>query len=183
MDYRLLLFCILLSSLPMLAQSQTDELNHEWRQNGDVQFGVFSGFTENRIVYSDWRHSATSFQIGGQLEYFFDDHWSIKTKLTYENRDYGFNLKGSVLSVPVLANFHFGKNRRWNIHAGLAYSKGINNFIKGLDGFAYNLGMGVIIPVKGQRYFIEFDGLTNMANVYNVLSRPSRSSINFGYLF
>jgi len=53
MDYRLVLFCILLTSLPMLAQSQTDEFNHEWKQNGDIQFGVFGGFAENRIVYSD----------------------------------------------------------------------------------------------------------------------------------
>jgi len=183
MDYRLVLFCILLTSLPMLAQSQTDEFNHEWKQNGDIQFGVFGGFAENRIVYSDWQHSATSFQIGGQSEYFIDNHWSIKTKLTYENRNYGFNIKGSVLSVPVLTNFHFGKNRRWNIHAGLAYSKIINNLHPGIDGFAYNVGIGVIIPVKGQRYFIEIDGLINIANAFYVLSRPSRSAINFGYLF
>lgn len=172
-------------AITQFAYAQTDIPNLEWKQNGDLQFGAFGGLTESSIQEEDFTISGESYLLGIQLDYFFGKNWSVKTRLNYENRDYGFNLKSDFLTVPVLANWHFGKNRRWNLHFGVAYTTHLGDDIK-LDGFASDVGIGLIIPINKMKFFIELDGMHNFdTKPYGGESKlfVNRSSLNIGILF
>lgn len=173
---------------------QDDYVNLEWKQKGDVQFSVLAGYTaseisDKRTFNGDVDQSGSSFLFGTHLDYFINKNWSIRSGLTYENRDYGFEVSENVLAVPLAANWHFGKNRRWNLHFGLAYSLSFEENSP-LDGLGTNLGIGVIIPISDLKFFIELDGITKMGNVGSFMFNneefifySNRSSINFGLLF
>jgi len=114
-------------SMVFYSFGQGDDLNPEWKQSGGVQFSALLGFTtstisESKTFNKDSDLTGNSFLFGSHVDYFFGKNWSIRSGLTYEKRDYGFSLSENAIAIPLAANWHFGKNRRWNLHFGLAYS-------------------------------------------------------------
>ena len=80
--------------------------------------------------------------------------------------------------------WHFGKNKRWHLQLGAAYSAPLNDALIEAS-FETDFGIGVVIPIGSSRFFIELDGVTNSNAIdLDFVSLDSnRSSINFGILF
>ena len=180
-----------------LTSAQEIDRNPEWQNKGDWVFAPYVGLTTSTIYegnfIDDDNISGNSFLLGIQADYFFKDNWSVKAKFNYENRDFGTG-SSEFLNLTITPVWHFGKNRRWHLQLGAAYSAFLDDSIA--DGaFETDLGIGVIIPIGSHRFFIELDGVTdNNAFEVNITDmngsvistttfRTNRSSINFGYLF
>ncbi|AWA30503.1 hypothetical protein HYN48_10605 [Flavobacterium magnum] len=150
-----------------------------------------------------------NFSVGG--DYYFSDRWSLKAKLYYDQKgwDGGFftdangdtfpaDYNVNYLTVPVMANWHFGKKRNWYLnfgpYAGFLMSAkessadtDVKDFFKSSD-FGLALGIGVKIPVSDKmKIFIEYDeqaGLSDIAkNNDGSAIRNDRGSFNVGLNF
>jgi len=190
----ILIHCLLLS---FLITAQEVEKNPEWQESGDVVFAAYIGLTTSTITATEFddnnNNSGNSFLLGAQADYFFKNNWSLKGRFNYEHRDFGGGAS-EYLNVTVSPVWHFGKNRRWHLHLGAAYSAFLDNSLT--DGsFETDIGIGVIIPINSLRFFIELDGVTdnnigeinftdiNGNSIGSTKLRTNRSSINFGIIF
>ena len=152
----------------------------------------------------------TSFNLGASAEYYFSDRWGLKTKLILDNKGWGngfitdingtttTDFKLTYLTVPVMANWHFGSTRKWYLHFGLyagfllnAEAEALNlDVSEGIQSVDIGLaaGIGYKFPVsENANMFIEYDGQGGFTDLFeNNLGdsvRTSRSSFNIGVLF
>ena len=182
------------------------------QKKGDVEFGVNIGYNMSRAANSETTLDAgNGFNLGGSLDYYFSETWSIKGKLIYDqkgwNNDYIEDSNGYVyptdvnlnyLTIPVMANWHFGNKRNWYLNFGpyfgflldaneTQFDTDIKEYFNTND-FGLALGIGVKIPVsKKLKIFIEYDGQGGISdiiknNYYSDVTN-SRSSLNFGLNF
>lgn len=169
------------------------------------QLGVaFSTYTPSDRNYGyDARISLTA---GAIVEYYLNDRWSLRSGLLYDTmgaKDGYDNIdKLNYLSVPLNANWHFGKNRNWFLNFGPSvafiesakteFSDGstvdIKDFLKSVDvGIALGIGykfdvnenFQLVIDYQGYGGFIDVaeDGILP----YGI--RNSKSSFNVGGVF
>lgn len=182
------------------------------QKKGDIEFGVNIGF--NRSSVSDSQMTSdlgNGINFGGSLDYYFSDSWSIKGKLIYDqkgwNNDYIQDNNGNVYStdvnlnyitIPVMANWHFGKKRNWYLNFGpyfgfllnaqeTQFGTDLTDYFNTSD-FGLSLGIGVKIPVSNKlKLFFEFDGQGGLSdisiNTQNGAITNSRSSLNVGLNF
>lgn len=183
------------------------------QDKGDLELGINLGLNLANISTVDNQITASSrvaFNVGASGEYYFSDRWGIKTKLTYDSKGWadGFitddfnniktDFKLDYLTIPIMANWHFGRNRNWYLHFGpyvgiLMNAKDSELGINVKDGFktsdiGLDLGIGVKFELNDTtRLFIEFDGQSGFTDVFEEnfgqTIRNGRSSLNFGVLF
>mgnify|MGYP000324055353 CR=1 FL=1 len=183
------------------------------QNKGDVEFGVNIGFNSSTVTYSNSYLQADSgigFNTGFAADYYFSDEWSIKGKLIYDqkgwdngtfangNEQYITNYNLNYLTVPVMANWHFGGKRNWYLnfgpYAGFLLSAeetagGIN--VKeafNANDFGLALGIGVKIPVSNKlKISFEYEGQGGFSNIFKESNggriRNSRTSFNVGLNF
>ncbi len=183
------------------------------QDNGDFEFGINSGLNLSNVSTSggESTSSRVSFNIGASGEHYFSDRWGIKFKLIYDNKGWadGFiideffdeittDFKLNYLSIPIMANWHFGSNRNWYLnfgpYAGVLISAkdseldmDVKEAFRGLDfGLAYGIGHKFNIGTN-TKLFIEYDGQSGLLDVFeenlgNSVSN-GRSSFNLGLLF
>jgi opacity protein-like surface antigen len=189
-----------------------------------VEFGANVGL--NRSYVSNTKGSTDplmGFNIALLADYYFSDRWSIKGKLIYDQKGwangfinfeqlyynpqydpiiYGtiitdFNL--DYITIPVMANWHFGKKRNWYLNFGpyvgflvaakdskLKYT--FNEEFQNTDiGLA--LGIGVKIPVSDKlKIYFEYEEQDGFVDTYKINNTGSavtnsRGSINVGLNF
>ena len=178
-----------------------------------VEVGFNSGFNVAEVTSPQGVPNVAfhvGFNVGATAEYYLTDTWSIKGKISYDQKGwddaYGFFSSASVnkfslnyITVPVMANWHFGRTRNWYLHFG-AYagfltgatsspgaadiSSGFNTTDAGLAG-----GLGVKFKLSDKaKLFIEDDSevgfidiLKNDAAAYAY--HNTRSSLNVGVMF
>lgn len=181
---------------------------------GDVEFGVNIGYNSSTVSVSRSNFQADNGQglnIGFAADYYFSDRWSIKGKLIYDQKgwDNGFIVDANdnyystdynlnYLTVPVMANWHFGSKRNWYLNFGpyIGFLMNAEETTGGIDvkegfnstDFGLALGIGVKIPVSDKlKISIEYDGQGGMSEIFkeNNDSRVtnSRSSFNVGLNF
>lgn len=184
------------------------------QQKGSFEFGFNVGYNiatvqSGSLTNTEFRSGVN---IGASGDYFFSDRWSLKAKLSYDQKGWnkGFitdldknqsavtNYHFDYLTIPVMANWHFGKTRNWYLNFGpyagvllsakeTAFHKDLKDFSNGLDlGFAF--GIGVKIPVADKiKIVLEADGqggLTDiLKNNQGSSLRNSRTSLNAGVAF
>ena len=184
------------------------------QEQGSIEFGVGAGVNFSTVTEGDNTSnnggSRTAFNAGISGDFFFSDRWSIKVKAQYDSKgwkngyveDYNTNtysegpMKLNYITVPVMANWHFGKTRNWYLNFGPYVGFLANAKIEGYDAkYAFKsvdsglaLGIGVKIPVSERcKVFIEYDGqagLTNIAKESDGESfKNSRSALNVGLCF
>lgn len=184
------------------------------QDNGDFEFGVNAGLNLTNVSTIDGQSNANSriaFNAGASGEYYFSDRWGIKAKLIYDSKGWadGYiegedfdtvttNFKLDYLTVPIMANWHFGSNRNWYLHFGPYIGLLINATDSELgldlkDGFkSTDLGLALGIGYKFEvndntKLFIEFDGQSGLTDIFEDnpwdAIRNTRSSLNFGLLF
>jgi len=201
-----------LLSLSAAATAQTKG-NIEMGINGGVNFSSVTG-TDYYYDYYGYggqtSESSTSFNVGVSLDYYFSDRWSIKVKGIYDRKGWDngsiehngdfyvtdYNL--DYITVPVMANWHFGSKRAWYLNFGpyvgfltnakdARFDTDVKDRFKSTDaGLAY--GIGVKIPVNSKlKIFFEYEGQTGLAEIYDVDYEDNfttnRGSFNVGLNF
>lgn len=183
------------------------------QEKGTVEFGA--GLGVNFSTVSNGQENAkslTGMNLAGSGEYYFSDRWGIKAKLIYDAKGWadGFiidtdnqtttitDFKLNYLTIPVMANYHFGSNRNWYLHFGpyVGFLVNAKDSKLGMDlkegfestDFGLGLGIGYKFAVDEKlKLFIEYDGQSGFSDVFanntgsSVLN--SRSSFNVGVLF
>ena len=178
-----------------------------------VEFGANIGFNGSYVQETEGYNStdATSgLNLGFSAEYYFSDRWSIKGKLNFDQKGWangfldlpdgssaeGVNFRLNYLTIPIMANWHFGRTRNWYLHfgpyvgilmsatgAGTDVKEAFNSTDLGLD-----VGIGTKIPVSDNaKIFFEYDGQGGVSNLFKGGDGYSvqnvRESINFGVVF
>lgn len=183
------------------------------QSKGNVEFGLNAGLSFSSISNTDYYSNTdinTSFNVGGSAEYFFSDRWGIKAKIIYDRKGwdngrvnynaqtYGTNINTDYLTIPVMANWHFGGKRNWYLNFGSyvgflvnAKETRFDNDVKDTlntteAGLAF--GIGVKIPVSNYiKIFIEYDVQSGFSDIFkenydsNVFT--SRGAFNIGINF
>lgn len=184
------------------------------QDSGDFELGGNLGLNFATVATIDNDLSANSrigFNIGATGEYYFSDRWGIKARLTYDSKGWadGFFTNDDTgesfdtdyilnyLTIPVMANWHFGRSRNWYLHFGpyigiLASAKDSELGLDVKDAFQSTdlglaLGIGTIFRINDKtRLFLEFDGQSGLTEIFvdnsGEMLRNSRSALNFGVL-
>lgn len=199
-----LIFCIY-----TLAQAQ---------QSKGVEFGVGVGYSGASVSNSNNQStkSKSGFNVALSVDSYFSNRWSLKVKAIYDQKGWadGFltlhngvttttyqpvDYKLNYITVPIMANWHFGRTRNWYLDFGpyvgfltsanvTQYPNSVKEIFNDVDGgLAY--GIGVKIPVADKaRFFIEFEGQNGVSNLFatgvsNSEIRSIRGSFNIGLNF
>lgn len=182
-------------------------------KKGDIEFGVNIGYNAFSVGNTDGNSdSGSGFNVGLAADYFFSNRWSVKGKLIFDQKgwDNGFfndldtgnsyitDYNLNYLSVPVMANWHFGKKRNWYLNFGpyvgflmgateTANSRNVKEAFNSTD-YGISYGIGVKIPVTDKlKISLEYDEQGGFMNIFKVNSdsnaQNSRASFNVGVNF
>ena len=188
-------------------------LNLSAQKKGDVEFGVNIGFNNSSVSDENNSYdSSTGLNVGGSLDYYFSRDWSLKVKMIYDQKgwdnDVILNLDDGqyyptdynldYLTVPVMANWHFGNKREWYLNFGpyigflmsakdTQFDADVKKFFNTTD-FGLAAGIGVKIPISNKlKFFAEIEGQGGFTDINKEPGYPSltnsRSSINVGLNF
>ncbi|WP_339836935.1 porin family protein [uncultured Flavobacterium sp.] len=184
------------------------------QEGGDFELGLGLGVNFANVSTINGQSNATSkisFNAGASGEYYFSDRWGVKAKLIYDNKGWadGYILdennivtttdfKLNYLTVPVMANWHFGSNRNWYLNFGpyVGFLMSAEDSALGLDlkegfkstDFGAAFGIGHKIEIADNiKLFIEYDGQSGFSDIFEENAgeaiRNGRSSFNLGVLF
>lgn len=177
------------------------------------EFGLNIGYNaatvqvSENLSNSDYR---SGFNLGASGEYYFSDRWSIKGRVSYDQKGWnnGYIAIGSseyitdyhldYITVPVMANWHFGRTRNWYLHFGpyvgfllnateTTQGTDLKSVVKSAD-VGFDAGIGIRFPVAANtKFFIEADGQGSFGDIFKQNSGTAvmneRSSINIGVVF
>jgi hypothetical protein len=186
------------------------------QQSKGIEFGVGIGLNSATIIedYDSRNGLKWGFNIALSADKYFSDKWSLKLKAIYDQKGtrngmlsegdilYNRDVPLNYITVPVMANLHFGKTRNWYFNfgpyagflldaktssiAGKTYS--IKHRFNSVDvGLGY--GIGVKIPVaKKLKFFIETEAQNGVTKLYKSTylteaTRTFRGSFNIGLNF
>ena len=185
------------------------------QDNGDIEFGVNLGLNVSNVstIDSDVNaKSKISFNAGLSGEYYFSDRWGIKLKLIYDSKGWanGYiegdnnntittDFKLDYITVPLMANWHFGSNRNWYLNFGpylgiltsakdSKLKKDHKNAFNSTDfGLAFGIGYKFDVG-SNTKLFIEYDAQSGFSEIFKNNSNSStirngRSSFNVGVIF
>jgi len=184
------------------------------QDGGEFEFGGGFGYNIANVSTADGRDSTSSlssFNVGVSGEYFFSERWGLKMKLIYDNKGWadGFiqdndtgrsittDFKLGYITVPIMANWHFGSDYNWYLNFGPYVGILINakdsklglDLKDGFQGTDFGLAFGIGYKFEiadNTRLYIEYDGQSGLSNVFKESSltvRNGRSSFNIGVLF
>jgi hypothetical protein len=183
-------------------------------QKGNVEFGVNVGLNNSYVQDSNSEQhtdGVAGLNVGVSADDYFSDRWSLKVKVIYDQKGWGngfvtddsgneidgVNIKLNYITVPVMANWHFGHTRNWYLDFGPyvgfltsanAAGYDVKSAFSSTDG-GVCLGLGVKIPISDRaKFFVEYEGQGGVANVFNNSSDGSnfqnvRGSLNIGVNF
>lgn len=203
---------LLIASLAVFAVSNVNAQ----LDKGDFELGAGIGLNlSNVTVGNDSENSTkslTSINFGASGEYYFSDRWGIKAKLIYDQKGWadGFiynedtfentttDFQLAYLTIPVMANWHFGSTRKWYLNFGPYVGILLNaeDSKLGMDvkeafnttdfGLAFGIGYKFEIA-DNTKLYVEYDGQSGFSDLFKVNEGDSvtngRSSFNVGVLF
>lgn len=181
------------------------------QKKGDVEFGINLGLNSSNVT-SKYLSSdtGTGVNLGFAADYFFSDSWSLKGKIIYDQKGwdngllyvgvnrYNTNYNLNYLTIPVMANWHFGKKKNWNLNFGpyagfllsaeeTAYNTNVKEFFNTND-FGLNIGIGVKFPLSNKlKLNIEYEAQSGFSDVFkdnnNKRIIGTRGALNVGLNF
>ena len=184
------------------------------QKKGDVEFGFNLGYNFSKITNMDDEYTDTGsgINLGASAEYYFSNRWGIKGKLIYDQKgwdnDYITNLDTgetydtdvnlNYLTIPIMANWHFGSKRNWYLNFGVytgmllnasetTFETDLKEAFSSVD-FGLTLGIGVKIPVSNKvKISLEYDDQSGLFDIFsdntNVTATNSRGAFNVGINF
>lgn len=183
------------------------------QETGDFELGGNIGLNIANVSDIDGQvetNSIVLYNIAASGEYYFSDRWGIKMKLIYDRKGWadGFitdiddiyetDFHLNYITIPVMANWHFGSNRNWYLNFGpyLGFLVKAEDSELEMDvkdafnttdfGLAFGIGYKFKIN-ENLKMFGEFDGQSGLTNIFENNSgdsvRNGRSSFNIGLVF
>ena len=182
------------------------------KERGDTEFGIEVGLNGSDITTGDgWDNTdfLTGLNAGVSGDLYFSDKWSLKVKVLYEqkgagnglqfqddqgNNYYGYNFKASYITIPVLANWHFGRTRNWYFDFGpyvgiltsASYGGQDLKYLTNSTDIGFRADVGIKLPIsQTSNFFIETGVQGGFSNVFNDGSdlQNETSSLNVGISF
>jgi len=185
------------------------------QDSGDYELGVGLGLNLANVSTIDGQNNAssrTSFNAGVSGEYYFSDRWGLKAKLTYDSKGWsdGFvedlesnnkvttDFKLNYITLPIMANWHFGSNRNWYLNFGpyVGFLVNAEDSKLGLDlkdtfkstDFGLAFGIGYKFEIDDNiKLYIEYDEQSGLSDIFEENSggviKNGRGSFNIGALF
>lgn len=185
------------------------------QDQGEFEFGGGFGLNISNVSTADGQDSTSSlisFNAGVSGEYYFSESWGAKIKLIYDskgwadgfvnNEDTGENLntnfKLTYVTLPIMANWHFGSNFNWYLNFGpyIGFLVNAEDSELGMDfknafnstDFGIALGIGYKFEIDDDiKLYIEYDAQSGLSDVFKIEAgetiRNGTSSINIGALF
>ncbi len=202
---RRLLFIAIITSFALSSASA--------QKKGDFELGIGLGVNLSNVSTMDGKtksSSLTSFNTGVSGEYYFSDRWGLKTKLIIDNKGWadGFiqtqsgttttDFKLNYITIPVMANWHFGSSRNWYLNFGpyigfLMSAKDSELSIDNKSAFkSTDLGLALGIGYKfkinnNTKFFVEYQEQAGVTDIFKTnLGDPvrnGRTSFNLGLTF
>lgn len=182
------------------------------QDKGAVEFGVNVGYNSASVSSSEERSDPGSgINVAVAADYYFSKTWSIKGKLIYDQKgwnngfledldtgivyktDYNLNY----VTIPVMANWHFGNTKNWHLNFGpymgflmnaeeTRFNLDVKDGFNATD-FGLAFGIGVKIPVSNKlKIAFEYEGQSGMKNIFKESNEDvfnSRWSLNVGINF
>jgi hypothetical protein len=183
------------------------------QKKGDTEFGINIGFNNSTVSDSnDTFDNSTGLNVGGSVDYYFSRDWSLKVKMIYDQKGwdndvilnldngqyYATDYNLDYLTIPIMANWHFGDNREWYLNFGpyfgfflsakdTQFNSDVKKFFNTND-FGLAAGVGVKIPVSNKlKFFVELEGQGGFTDINKESGYPSltnsRGSLNVGFNF
>ena len=184
------------------------------QEKGKFEFGLNAGYNMATVTSGTKANGTyrSGIAIGAFGDYFIADDWSIKAKLTYDQKgwnkgfiedtntgqSYQTNYHMDYLTIPVMASWHFGRTKNWYMHGGpyvgmllsskeTSFGTDLKDYTSKLD-VGLDFGLGVKIPLGNKvKILFELDGQSGFLNVFNdsqsVSIKHSRTSFNTGLVF
>jgi hypothetical protein len=184
------------------------------------EFSVVVGYNSAYVSNGSNQNTAaiSGFNFGVSLDNYFSDRWSLKVKAVYDHKGWanGFltvgsttynnvDYRASYITVPVMANWHFGKTRNWYLNFGpyvgfLTYAHvkipgatfpggyvNVKSLFSSTD-VGLDAGIGIKFPVSNKsKLYIEYDGQSGFGNIFQSSTggtvRSARASFNVGLTF
>lgn len=183
------------------------------QKKGDVELGVYIGYGISDASNSDFVNSSpkSAFNAGIATDFYFSNRWSLKTKLIFDQKGWGNGFLAAVddekftndfrltyITLPVMANWHFGKKRNWYLNFGpyagyLAGANATNDEVDVKDyfhstDFGLALGIGTKIKLSDNvKLLLEYDEQVGITDVFKENTgsavRNGRGSFNIGLNF
>jgi hypothetical protein len=179
---------------------------------GTTQFGATVGYNAATAISSGLTNSdyRSGFNIGLVVDHYFSESWSIKAKGLYDQKgwnsgfiqttsdSYNTNYQLDYLTIPVMANWHFGRTKNWYLNFGpyLSFLLNAKETTGGQDlkslfnttDAGLDVGIGIKFPVANTtKFFIELNGLAGVSdlikNNQGSAIRNSVSAVNIGLNF
>jgi len=186
--------------------AQDDDSDPTYPLKGDKEFSVHIGYnsafiTEPNRNTNNNSESVTGLFAGARADFYWSDRWSFQTGVYYDEKGYTFNdfdgVKLSYVALPLNVNWHFGKNRRWNLNFGPNVSlllsaddngTDVKDFYKSID-IGLDLGIGHKIPIGDNYIQLSLNGLGGIINIFDIEgdspleARNNRSNLAVGFIF
>lgn len=182
------------------------------QHKGTVDFGLGVGGGYS-VIYQGNDYSDAKLAVNAEAfaDFYFSSQWSLKIKAMYDQKGWGngvllnndqpiftgVDYRATYITVPVMANWHFGHTNNWYLNFGpyagfLTSAKETDDNIDVKDAFTtvdagLALGIGVKMPIaKRHFFFIEFDGQSGVTNIFKNSDQSVqnlRESIDMGIAF
>lgn len=200
--YYILLF-ILLGTINLASAQKAGSIEY------GLDFGLNSSYVQSGSDNTVQSDVVAGVNLGLSAEYYFSKFWGIKAKVIYDQKGWGngyltlgdqsydhVDYQLNYITVPIMANWHFGYNRNWYLNFGIYEGFLLNATAGGYDvksvlnsndtGLAY--GLGVKFPLsRKSAFFVEIDGQSGFSDISNNPSDDSlqseRASLNIGFNF
>jgi hypothetical protein len=176
------------------------------QRRGDVQFGITVGGNLSYVEDDNYYDSNVlgGFNAGLSADYYFSRAWSLKVEARYDQKGYAggtlyddngndiadnVNFRLNYVSVPVLASYHFGRNREWYIDFGpyvsfLTSAKETNDNVDVKSSFnntdgGFDVAIGVKVPISPRaKFFVELGGEAGVVNIFSGSSDGTQNLSN-----
>ena len=155
---------------------------------GDITLAPQLGVNITTYLSNDYSYSArVALSAGVVGDYFFSDRWSLRTGLLFDamgaKDDYNYTDKLNYLSLPLNANWHFGKKRNWYLNFGPSVSflisaksevdseesSDIKDYISPVD-VGLGVGIGYIFTINAKLSYI-CESIFNYEDICSFLVR------------
>lgn len=171
------------------------------QEKGNIELGLGGGVNIAGVMDEHFTSDTrTGFNVFVSGDYYFSDRWSLKGKAIYDQKGWksGYIIyngntlvsqttyKLNYITIPVMANWHFGKKRNWYLNFGsymgvLTHASGndsehenIKSALHTIDG-GLALGIGVKIPLSEKcKLLVEYQAQSGFANIF----KPNTDAIS-----
>lgn len=168
--------------------------------SGAIEITPNVGYTTSSVIGEDSPETdpRRSYQVSIIGDYYFNGRWSIRTGISKYNigaESFGSDLNLSYINIPINANWHFGRTRKWNLNFGVSSGFLMSANIDGRNvqadyksfhlGLYYGIGYKIKITEK-VRILIDLQtlaGLTPILESNRLLWLNTVSGFNIGWVF